>query len=319
MRQIDDLAEAMELIKTSKGTVKEIAFSGMVFYKPILNVDFEKCEFSCCDFIGEVAATSFRNCSFYKVRFTNKVKGTHFYNSERLDLFFNEAYIENCNFDNLADTERKRGPHHFSFENSVIYGTCFWNIAVSTFDCENNYFNYCDFDNYEIGRFMDDANFFYDCVFRGGVFDIIYGGGGTYTSCKISNNNSPSFLNWFKPTCPTEGSFIGYKKIITFTPEGFKREAIVKLQIPEDAERTRSTFRKCRCDKAIVLSIVGVPKLASMTVLTYALQGRSSSSLTLILRYFSRVKSSITMRLCASHILSNSYEFKISASVSSTP
>ncbi len=70
---------------------------------------------------------------------------------------------------------------------------------------------------------------------------------------------------------------------------------------------------------AIVLSTVGASRLASITVLAYALQGRSSSSFTLIFRYFSRVKSSITMTLCAFHISSNPYELSISASVSSTP
>lgn len=46
--------------------------------------------------------------------------------------------------------------------------------------------------------------------------------------------------------CPSEGAFIGWKKI-----DGY----IIKLQIPEDAKRSNCTTRKCRCDKALVLSI----------------------------------------------------------------
>ena len=46
--------------------------------------------------------------------------------------------------------------------------------------------------------------------------------------------------------CPTEGSFIGWKKAGGF---------IVKLLIPEDARRCSATGEKCRCDKAAVLEI----------------------------------------------------------------
>ena len=46
--------------------------------------------------------------------------------------------------------------------------------------------------------------------------------------------------------CPDNGSFTGWKKV---------RGYIVKLLIPEDAKRSSSSGRKCRCDKAIVLEI----------------------------------------------------------------
>ena len=46
--------------------------------------------------------------------------------------------------------------------------------------------------------------------------------------------------------CPDNGSFTGWKKA---------RGYIVKLLIPEDAKRSSSSGRKCRCDKAIVLEI----------------------------------------------------------------
>ena len=50
--------------------------------------------------------------------------------------------------------------------------------------------------------------------------------------------------------CPSEGAFIGWKKAVG--AEGF---AIIKLQIPEDANRSSATGRKGRCDKAVVLAI----------------------------------------------------------------
>ena len=47
-------------------------------------------------------------------------------------------------------------------------------------------------------------------------------------------------------SCPTEGSFIGWKKA---------SGCIVKLRIPEDARRSSATGHKCRCDRAYVEEI----------------------------------------------------------------
>ena len=47
--------------------------------------------------------------------------------------------------------------------------------------------------------------------------------------------------------CPEEGEFIGFKKV--------RGELIVKLKITEDAKRCSASGRKCRCSKAVVLSI----------------------------------------------------------------
>ena len=46
--------------------------------------------------------------------------------------------------------------------------------------------------------------------------------------------------------CPDTGAFIGYKKASGY---------ILKIEILQDARRSSSTSRKCRCDKAKVLEI----------------------------------------------------------------
>ena len=46
--------------------------------------------------------------------------------------------------------------------------------------------------------------------------------------------------------CPTDGSFIGWKKASGY---------IVKLQIPEDSRRNSAGGEKCCCDKAYVVEI----------------------------------------------------------------
>ena len=50
-------------------------------------------------------------------------------------------------------------------------------------------------------------------------------------------------------SCPSEGTFIGWKKV---------RDYLIKLEIPEDAKRCSATTNKCRCDKAKVLSITSI-------------------------------------------------------------
>ena len=51
---------------------------------------------------------------------------------------------------------------------------------------------------------------------------------------------------YFPMVCPEEGDFIGWKKA---------SGRIIKLHIPEDALRSSSTTRKCRCSKAEVMEI----------------------------------------------------------------
>lgn len=51
---------------------------------------------------------------------------------------------------------------------------------------------------------------------------------------------------FFAFQCPSEGSFIGWKKAGT---------TVIKLLIPEDAQRSSATTLKCRCSKAKVLDI----------------------------------------------------------------
>lgn len=72
--------------------------------------------------------------------------------------------------------------------------------------------------------------------------------------------NSSYFKNIQIPmTCPKEGTFIGWKCTYYYgnvTHNNFRpvHPALVKLEIPVDARRS-SFGRKCRCDKAKVLSI----------------------------------------------------------------
>ena len=73
--------------------------------------------------------------------------------------------------------------------------------------------------------------------------------------------------------CPKKGSFIGYKIVVKdkysrrhpiIQPNSINRLCLLKLEIPEDAERLSpilsGSLPKCRCDKVKVLQAYDVQK-----------------------------------------------------------
>ena len=88
-------------------------------------------------------------------------------------------------------------------------------------------------DAYLINANLRDANL--EAAYLGGA-DL---GGADYSE----------YTSFLSLQCPTEGSFIGWKKCGKY---------IVKLKICEDAERSSSTSLKCRCSKAEVLEIQNI-------------------------------------------------------------
>ena len=66
--------------------------------------------------------------------------------------------------------------------------------------------------------------------------------------------------------CPDSGAFIGYKKA---------QRKIVELEILSDAKRVSATGRKCRCDKAKVLSIQNID--GTQSILTSVASDRDST------------------------------------------
>lgn len=79
-------------------------------------------------------------------------------------------------------------------------------------------------------------------------------------------NNIPDYI--CPICCPEKGSFIGFKKALAANKYV---EVIVELEIPAEAKRSSATNRKCRCDKAKVLSITDLSGVAEfqMAVSTF--------------------------------------------------
>ncbi len=65
----------------------------------------------------------------------------------------------------------------------------------------------------------------------------------------------PTMDKYFPSVCPSEGEFIGWKKAVVVENLANIHQVVVKLLIPKDAKRGSAFGRKCRCDKARVLSI----------------------------------------------------------------
>ena len=86
-----------------------------------------------------------------------------------------------------------------------------------------------------IGANLEDANL------RGA-----YLVGANLRGANLEGANYSEYTSFLSYQCPTEGSFIGWKKCGRY---------IVKLKICEDADRSSSTSLKCRCSKVEVLEI----------------------------------------------------------------
>ena len=92
--------------------------------------------------------------------------------------------------------------------------------------------------------------------FVGAKFDYAKNYGALFDHAYLSK---ASGVRGISLACPSEGSFIAWKKVSLDNEEysEYREESFVlaKLLIPEDAKRVSATSNKCRCNKATVLAI----------------------------------------------------------------
>ena len=91
-----------------------------------------------------------------------------------------------------------------------------------------------------------------DANLKGAYLDGAYLNGANLNGANLNgaNLNAAKNIPYIPLACPSEGAFIGWKKV--------EEKYLVKLQIPEDARRSSATTRKCRCDMAKVLDITSL-------------------------------------------------------------
>ena len=95
------------------------------------------------------------------------------------------------------------------------------------------------------GASLDGANLNRASLYRASLYGASLNGATLYGA----NLNGAKNIPYISLACPSDGVFVGWKKI-----RGF----LVKLEIPEDARRCSATTRKCRCSKAKVLDIINL-------------------------------------------------------------
>lgn len=153
----------------------------------------------------------------------NGVKDFHGTDLSRIDLSY--LHLEGLNFKgaNLSGcTFQFTGLISCNFENADLSDvnmrrTVLENVNLTNANLDNTSFNECNFEDIEI-----DTN---------------------------------TINKYFPSVCPSEGEFIGWKKACIWVNENEYYPAIVKLLISSDAKRGSAFGRKCRCNKARVLSI----------------------------------------------------------------
>lgn len=174
--------------------------------------------------LGKEQRYYFINCKFSHITITSELKSTAFCSSRFIDCDFLDCLFFKIN-------------SKFSyFSNCLFENTKFLHVDISYTEFENIKFkeSICFEDGIYIG-----------CQFLNNIPNIIY------TSNAIGLTS----------VCPQEGSFIGYKKAYYnrfIYGRLIEEPYIVKLLILEDAKRSSSTSRKCRCSKAKVLSITNL-------------------------------------------------------------
>lgn len=155
------------------------------------------------------------------------------------ECIFREVTFQNCQIISTIFSEC----HfiHCQFKNCKIMSSSIKECSFSFSSAQQ-----CDSINNKIFN-----SFFCDCSFfkSNSEYD-------TLCSSSFSEENTADecALTYFTirdcfgllPTCPEKGSFIGFKQL--------QHDIIVELEIPADARRISGFSRKCREDKAIVLS-----------------------------------------------------------------
>lgn len=204
---------------------------------------------------------------FYKASYNIKSYGKEFVNTTFSNFEMSKCLkifpfsFTNCTFTNIV------------FEDSLMeeldfvgchFVNCVFNLVI--FDRVN--FDKCNFTT---------TNFSYVSFVCARIVNCIIPHSNVFKGCTgieltfVDENNQLNFgfidSPIFTPICPEYGtSLIGYKKAFykaqikmpTKEPIDIELPCVVTLYIPKDALRSNSTSRKCRCNKATVLSITSL-------------------------------------------------------------
>ena len=100
------------------------------------------------------------------------------------------------------------------------------------------------------GAILNGANLYRASLNRANLDGAILNGANLDgASLNRANLNGASNIPYIPLACPSDGAFVGWKKV---------SDCLIMLEIPEDAKRSSATTLNCRCDKAKVLGITNL-------------------------------------------------------------
>lgn len=147
-------------------------------------------------------------------------------------------------------------------KDEIFYGNCFMPHFIYAI------YNTCIFKEIDFSKIHAVSIVFAYCRFEGCIFTESRLGvfnGCTFINCEFRGTfkaslfdcNFDTHVPYMPMACPANDEFIGWKVCRKSSTD--RTPYLVKLCIPEDAERT-SGFgsRKCRCNRACVLNILNI-------------------------------------------------------------
>ena len=197
-------------LRAKKLKMSDINFHGADF----CHANFRYANFCYANFRGsDFSDADFSGANFYDVDFHGAdFRGAHLNGAD-----FRGAHFRGSDF---SDAD-------FCYAN--FHGADFRGAHLSDADFRGAHLSDADFS----GADFSGADFCY-AHFRGSDFSVADFYGSDFSGTALCMQ------------CPSEGSFIGWKKVAG---------KIVKLQITESAKRSSATTHKCRCSEALVLEI----------------------------------------------------------------
>jgi uncharacterized protein YjbI with pentapeptide repeats len=179
---------------------------------------------------ANLSNSDLRNATLCRANLTNAFLS--YANLSDADLRYANLSNVICNYANLADAVFLGA----NIIDSTFNGSNFIRCNLCCTNLHDTYFRNANFENANLmganmhGAIMAGAN----------LNNVIV-------------NQETLFYNL---SCPEKGSFVAYKSAKDY--DGMCKHVIVELLVPEDAKRSSATTRKCRCDKAQVLSITSL-------------------------------------------------------------
>lgn len=191
--------------------------------------------------------SSFANCVFddcklnYTKFYDQHVTSTKFFYVVMRDSKFRGCVIEQSNF-SYSDL---LGASFFdcTFKNVIFHHANLCNTSFVNCIFENCAFQASNMFNCNLER----------CSFTSTNLCFTNLTKASICSCDMRDMETNEATMGFHNTCPEEGAFIGWKRV--------RDNKFVKLWISDEARRSSSTSRKCRCDKAFVLGIYDENKM----------------------------------------------------------